>query len=394
MIYFLLPNIYNIIESKNLTLELSSDENITIQLNKKLANYLNKSKKNINNYIDSWDNAKKYTNSYEFIHTSIPNYKGCISKYNPISRAFYKIIEIINTFNLNDSCEIKSMHLAEAPGGFIEALCYLRENYKNEKYIGISLMDNTKKIPSWKNNSVLHDKYKDKVKIEYGKTNDGDLYKTENYVYMCELYSNKMNLITADGGFDFSDNFEMQEKNMLRLIYTEIIYALSLQKKGGNFVLKIFDIFLTQTLQYIYLLSLCYDEVYIVKPSTSRSANSEKYVVCKNFKLDCSMELIKEFTCQLEQIEKSKNKFIKNIFSDYTIPNHFINSVKELNSIIGQNQLENINSTIMIIEQPKRKDRMLIYIKENITKCIEWCKENKIEYEKNIEKNNIFTRKN
>ena len=184
---------------------------------------------------------------------------------------------------------------------------------------------------------------------------------------MCELYSNKMNLITADGGLDFCDTFEMQEKNMLRLIYTEIIYALSLQKKGGNFVLKIFDIFLTQTLQYIYLLSLCYDEVYIVKPSTSRSANSEKYVVCKNFKLDCSMELIKEFTCQLEQIEKSKNKFIKNIFSDYTIPNHFINSVKELNSIIGQNQLENINSTIMIIEQPKRKDRMLIYIKENQT---------------------------
>ena len=63
-------------------------------------------------------------------------------------------------------------------------------------------------------------------------------------------------------------------------------YAITMQKKGGTFVLKVFDLFLKPSVQLLYLLSCCYEQVYIIKPYTSRTANSERYVICKGFKLE------------------------------------------------------------------------------------------------------------
>ena len=49
-------------------------------------------------------------------------------------------------------------------------------------------------------------------------------------------------------------------------------------KKSGNFFIKFFDTFTEASLQMIYLIALLYEEVYFVKPNTSRYANSEKYI--------------------------------------------------------------------------------------------------------------------
>ena len=61
------------------------------------------------------------------------------------------------------------------------------------------------------------------------------------------------------------------------------------------FVLKVFDVFLQPTVELIYLLSCFYEHVYIVKPNTSRYANSEKYVVCKKFKYEKTDEITQKF---------------------------------------------------------------------------------------------------
>ena len=79
--------------------------------------------------IWNWDNTKKYTNPYEFIHTMVPNNNLSVSQYKPISRAFYKLIEIYNLFNITDyNHPIETFHLAEGPGGFLEATKYIRNN--------------------------------------------------------------------------------------------------------------------------------------------------------------------------------------------------------------------------------------------------------------------------
>ena len=72
----------------------------------------------------------------------------------------------------------------------------------------------------------------------------------------------------------------------IRLIFTQIVYALHLQKRGGVFIIKFFDTFTKASIDMIYILCCMYESVEINKPKSSRMANSEKYIVCKNFRYD------------------------------------------------------------------------------------------------------------
>ena len=53
--------------------------------------------------------VKKYTNPYEFIHTIIPSCKNSISKYKPLSRSFYKMIEMSNMLHIFDDFNDETM---------------------------------------------------------------------------------------------------------------------------------------------------------------------------------------------------------------------------------------------------------------------------------------------
>merc|ERR1711871_545052 len=148
---------------------------------------------------------------------------------------------------------IKTFHLAEGPGGFIEATNYLRKNDK-DKYYGITLIDkNSTNIPGWKKSQNLLEK-NGRITIEYGADNTGDLYNADNFRYLHKKYGNTMEIVTGDGGFDFSINYDEQENNAYYLLFTQICYALILQKKDGVFILKIFDIFKYKTVELIYFL--------------------------------------------------------------------------------------------------------------------------------------------
>ena len=308
--------------------------------------YISNIKKNITQFNDYWDIFKKITNPYEYIHSILPNHKFSICKYKPISRSFFKMIEIINTFNfLDEFNEINSFHLAEGPGGFIEAFNYTRNN-KKDRYYGITLISNDQNIPSWKKaNHLLQNT---NIKIEYGKSKDGDLFKKENLDYLNDLYGETMNYITADGGFDFSVDFNSQEELSIKLIFTQIIYAIILQKQNGNFIIKLFDIFKIKTIDLLFLLSNLYDNIYIYKPNTSRIANSEKYVICRGFR-----GITNEFkTHLLDNFDYILNN-VDNIYSFFNIkyPKIFLNKLQEINAIYGQQQIENINTTLNIIRE-------------------------------------------
>ena len=51
-----------------------------------------------------------------------------------------------------------------------------------------------------------------------------------------------------------------------------------------GFVCKMFDTFSMPSIKLLYFICCFYDEVYLNKPLTSRPANSEKYIIAKNFK--------------------------------------------------------------------------------------------------------------
>jgi hypothetical protein len=114
-----------------LTPFFSTNNENPIIISKTLHKYLLDSKGRIDNYLNEWDKLKKYTNPYEFIHSPLPGTKQAICPLKPLSRSFYKMLELCKMFRLlldlpPSAC--KTFHLAEGPGGFIEALVKLRNN--------------------------------------------------------------------------------------------------------------------------------------------------------------------------------------------------------------------------------------------------------------------------
>ena len=80
-----------------------SDNNPPPFISNSLSMYLSEIKQRLEEIENEWDIHKKYTNPYEFIHTLIPGNKTSISKLKPLSRSFYKMIEMCNLLHiLND----------------------------------------------------------------------------------------------------------------------------------------------------------------------------------------------------------------------------------------------------------------------------------------------------
>ena len=352
MTYINLPNLnnlnldFNIIYKKDLENSINNKEHL---LCNSLHNYLLILKQSIDEYYEYWDIMKKITNPYEYIHTIVPNHKLSLCKYKPLSRSFFKMIEMINTFEfLTDRNPIQTFHLAEGPGGFIEAFNYKRKN-PNDIYYGMTLINDNTNIPSWKKASHILNSNKN-IKIEYGSSKNGDLFLKENLIYCNKKYAKSMDYITGDGGFDFSSDFNNQEDISFKLILSQIFYALVMQKKGGHFVLKIFDVFKIKTIEVIYLLCNLYENVFIFKPNTSRNANSEKYIICRNYKNNNKRiisNIIENFDILINQVE--------NIYSLFNIDFNqlFITKLQEINAIYGQQQLENIKNTLGLIRELK-----------------------------------------
>ena len=393
MSYYLLPHISNILDCSD----------IEVQLNDKLSNnncktthrYLSTLKKEIEYHTDKWDIYKKFTNTYEYIHTQIPTLKHSISKYKPVSRAYFKFIEIANIFDIipDNRFSISTFHLCEGPGGFIEAICHLHNN-NNDKFHGMTLIGQDDNIPGWKKNPKLL-KNNSKIHLEYGEDNTGNIINCKNYLYTVNKFKNTMNIITGDGGFDFSSNFNNQENMSSKLIFAQILYAISMQAYNGNFILKIFDIFFKSTIEFIYILNLFYDKVFIFKPQTSRLANSEKYIVCKSFKFTTTEHYLNTFSEVIKQLEKSyyqpSQKYISSILN-IKLPIFYTTRIEEISNVLCQFQINVIQNTISLIKYQRNdlNKKVEEMIKNNITKCIQWCVKNNIGYNKYTSKNTIY----
>ena len=129
-----------------------------------------------------------------------------------------------------------------------------------------------------------------------------------------------------------------------------IVTALTIQKLGGSFVIKVFDMYTQITQSLIYLLFVCYDKVYISKPNTSRSANSEKYVVCKGFKGINDNYLKKLYIIVNNFSYISENKMFINKLFDFSFAKDFNFNINKINAYFYNKQIKNIKETLSLIE--------------------------------------------
>lgn len=382
---FVLPGIK--IETSNI------DNNFYFnQMERKLLTAV-KNKIDENNLSKEWDKHKKISNLYELIHISNNKMKDeSISKYDPLSRSFFKMWELINHFGLINNPEkiITTGHLAEGPGGFIEACLYYRHrmlkiNPLSDKYYGITLNPYNKEIPGWTKANSLIKQFKKNIDIDYGIDNTGDLYKICNIRSFSRKINNEhlgADLITADGGFDFSVDFNKQEQLSHRLVLSEILTGIRTQKLNGSFICKIYDSYSYITSQLLYFISCLYGEVYLAKPLTSRPANSEKYIVALKYNGFNSYLEEQYYINQLENILNtwddliSKGLIFKSFFENP--PLYFLDRIMEYNRQSYQEQCKYINKTIDIINKKPGWKEIDIIFHEQTRKAVKWCQAYKI----------------
>jgi len=354
-----------------------------------LQQYLYEIKEKIKQFDKDWDTYKEYTNPYEYIHTIVPHMKSAVATYRPLSRSYFKMVELIRHFKMMDMClpnvPIRTFHLAEGPGGFIEAFANERKIHApvgslQDVYYGMTLIDETdKSIPSWKK-SQLFLRNNPQVRIEVGADGTGNLLSIHNMTDCVQRFGSTIDFLTADGGFDFSDDFNKQEQKIIPLLFAQIAYAVCLQKRGGVFVLKMFDSFSQASMDLIYFLSSMYEKVYITKPQTSRYANSERYIVCLNFLFDNSTPFYSYVLATFAKMMANRNypappcNNPETRFLHGPLPMYYINRLHEANVVIGMNQIDNIYATLGLMENKQTKKAKIEHlIKVNINKCVYWC---------------------
>ena len=342
---------------------------------------------NIKNKVCTYSNwyiYRKLFTSLLFLNYYYNKINIGIFKKSVLSRSYFKMIEMHNDYNIckMNISSIKVAFIAEAPGGFIEAFNKIRMKY-NDIYYGISLLDNNiNNIPSWYNLKKKM-KYNSNLKLLYGNDNTGNIYKLINiFNFINNIGVNSCDIVTADGGFDFTNDYINQEYNFTRLFFCEIVLALNLQKLGGNFIIKCFDLTNILSIKIFYILCHYYEKIIITKLNTSRKTNSERYIICKNFKSYVEPKIMKKLYKIILNWDYyiTNNTKIIDVF-DFTVNKHFLSKLEEYNSWFFIKQLDIYNYIINInnnIHNSLINDIIKQIITENIEKCISFCKLNNI----------------
>jgi FtsJ-like methyltransferase len=336
---------------------------------------------------NTWDEYKKITNPYEFVFLSLARrMQYSVAKKIPLSRSYYKMVEIWQSLSLTESIppNFVTAHSAEGPGGFIEAIVDIsaKIGYTLQGSLAMTLKSTDKNIPGWKKSQAFLHK-NPSVEITYGADNTGNLYNLENHAIFKQILAKKSSggkahLYTADGGFDFTNDFNNQEENVIQLLLAEILLGLSVLENGGVLIIKFFDTVLQPTLEMLYITTRHFREWTITKPKTSRAANSERYLVCRGY-LGPQEDSLRVFSRALQK--KEGNNILSFLNADMHKEKEYQDFEREIiyfQELFSVCQIEAIKRTLTIIET-KTNVILKEQISENVTRSTEWCNQHGIE---------------
>lgn len=143
----------------------------------------------------------------------------------------------------------------------------------------------------------------DTFDAHYGAKGDGNVYDPENIRSFSEHVLRQtgtgVHFMMADGGFGVAGQENIQEILSKRLYLSQCLVALSIVRENGHFVTKLFDLFTPFSVGLVYLMQLCFQQICIVKPNTSRPANSERYLVCRWKR--ANTDVVREFLAAMNQ---------------------------------------------------------------------------------------------
>jgi hypothetical protein len=187
---------------------------------------LHRVRKRINDYeretgTSEWEYYKKIVNPYELVYTQkkYQNFPESVCLLHPLSRSYFKMIEILGLTEffkpVKPHQKLRSAHVCEGPGGFIEALLNLctKNSWTLDSALAMTLRPSKANIPGWKR--AYHFLRKaPMVQIEYGADDTGDIMSPANQTAFLEKTRSRCHIFTADGGFDFSEHYGTQEEEV------------------------------------------------------------------------------------------------------------------------------------------------------------------------------------
>lgn len=312
---------------------------------------------------DEWELRKKITNPYEYIFAvssdsnSLPGILQHTRTFSPLSRSFFKMIEMLHVskfFETIQSTSIQSSHICEGPGGFIQAFLYLSSKYKRKvsAAYAMTLRPTQPFIPGWRR-SIHYLREHPEIVLEYGKDNTGNILNLENQKQYISKSSHKSLLFTADGGFDFSNDYSNQEITAFPLIVASFRMGIQSLAKGGFMIIKVFDVFSEATKQLLLGTGMCFESFTIYKPATSRPCNSERYFIGRGF---LGLPSVVAWANHLETLFRRVNASPTSVSSLFNTP--FTQSLYTLFDTQIQNQAEHqIRSINSILNyRPEQKE--------------------------------------
>jgi len=317
-------------------------------------------------YHSKWYAYKGLLNPYELVHVSSNRMRihENVAAALPLSRSYFKMWELLHDFDLLPDASyagsIRTAQFAEGPGGFIEAVAAWRAasaarasatvtpaQVANDVYAGITLRSTRRDVPGWGKSKRVLAKYP-QIKLHYGQDRTGDLYNVDNILAFARAVGHHAcTLATGDGGMDYSVDFAHQEPLTFRLLLCQVYGAWLTLAHGGAFVCKFFDMYEPFTVELMWLLAVTFDVVHVVKPHTSRPANSERYVVAKGFR-----GLPRPLSAYVQRLLRTwsvANGDLQSVLAA-PVPATFRRAIAEYNEWYAERQCRNIRQCLALID--------------------------------------------
>lgn len=268
-------------------------------------------------YESSWNNTVRYLiNPFEMLHPAKRYHRQTSKKQ--VSRAYFKVPEIMKVFSIDISTKDTVFAMADAPGGWSQAFSHLYDiNIITTSLNVRGAIKYHKSIKALKN-----------VTIDNLAAGDGNLLKMENIQYLNDKYKALFSVVGADGAIAYETPPKELYHNKLFLIES-IIAILTLKPTGSAFI-KLYKRKASITQQIIYYISTFFESAHLYKPKSVRVANAETFLVLTNFR-GINSELRTSLLEMAKEVLEAKDR-IDNILSE-SIPEEIKDILDQYNDI-------------------------------------------------------------
>ena len=321
-----------------------------------------------------WDDFKKITNPYEYIFLSWNRRSSrSVATRQPLSRSYFKMVEIWQRAKFSEALAgftggLKTAHSAEGPGGFIEA-CWEQMPALTASH-AITLRSDARNIPGWRkaakflvDHPVVH--------IHEGADGTGNILELANQTAFIETAKGS-HLYTADGGFDFSSDYNAQEDSIFPLLLAEFLIGIQVLEVGGCLVVKCFDTMERATLDLLWIVSRCFAEWSILKPQTSRAGNAERYFIGKGRLANIEDSIA--FLQHIQATQQWTGPLLEVQEADQAAWRVWRDKVLQFQEEIEHIEYTIIRKTLDLIHAHDFS-RIRSLVRDNVQRSIQWCRE-------------------